>query len=892
MSIQTYELEDGRHLGCCVLEVTAFPEIDAVGSNRKENLERNRKLFQQIIKEIHVLIADGGIAIELLWFTQPVKSQAVKSVVRAFLVLRRIGHHQHTVSNELEHLQDNLHSSLTAAKFGIEKLDPHRQEFQDALAKVNSSCVYSIVKTDRCIANANSMYPYYSVDVLPQSSADNFESLLSAMSQYQDCAVSFQLFPTRVTQREAAVLNEMTAELNRIFSGIHVDYQLYRDPAAKAPFEVLNYYNNHRNAPLFQFNVLVFGSRPACASLTAKVIGLLQSGESAFVSPELASHDLSGSGLDLSQMFMAYPFNLNSQMIYSYQQRDFVRKLPMVAALSRLPHILTDEEATAFFRLPLREKSMIALKGNLAQRASEQFEPSVIAENNIWVGSVDVGRGDFALEIGCPGKAFTKHALIVGTPGTGKTTFSINLLMQFHKKDIPFLAIEPTKKEYRALIDAVDDLQVFTPGNNDVSPFIINPFIPPRGVKLEQYIPSLVSAFQAAFSMQQPLDMLFLKAVRESYAEFGWKDYSTVSDEGAARFGLHEFIRVFKKLVDESNYEARIKGNLQSAGVLRLMNLIEQNSNIYDTIHTIPIEDLLSKPTVLELNSIENAEQKSLLMALLLINVCTFTKHNHITEGGLRNIILIDEAHVLFGSDAVGVGEADPVNITTKALQDMVAEIRAYGTGIIIADQSPSKVGRGILANTDIKVAFRLVEESERKLFAGSFDSDLDIMKLVSRLKVGEAFFYFNQLQEPQLVKTPDVRDQLDIRLGVPDDEIARRASYWESHSELLIPFNECRYSEACSGGCQFRVRADAEHYAVRYLREYGNKINDATSLYTYITLVDKWLETRQRLDPASMDKRLTNCTKIRLARKAILQKNLTISEANIEKMLVKALSL
>lgn len=61
------------------------------------------------------------------------------------------------------------------------------------------------------------------------------------------------------------------------------------------------------------------------------------------------------------------------------------------------------------------------------------------------------------------------------------------------------------------------------------------------------------------------------------------------------------------------DYKGEVKSNMESAGVVRLVSLIEQNSNIYDTVHTIPLEDLLSKPTVIELNAINNKEQKSLI---------------------------------------------------------------------------------------------------------------------------------------------------------------------------------------------------------------------------------------------------------------------------------------
>ncbi|MDQ9814217.1 hypothetical protein RFZ01_07230, partial [Acinetobacter pittii] len=74
-----------------------------------------------------------------------------------------------------------------------------------------------------------------------------------------------------------------------------------------------------------------------------------------------------------------------------------------------------------------------------------------------------------------------------------------------------------------------------------------------------------------------------------------------------------------------------------TGGVFRLRELINQNPNIYDTVESVPLEDILCKPTVLELNAIDNEEQKSILMALLLIQICVYTKQNHIGDGKLKN---------------------------------------------------------------------------------------------------------------------------------------------------------------------------------------------------------------------------------------------------------------
>ena len=885
MNTQLRKLADGRTVGCAVFEIASFPNFEGTTRETDVLLEHTYQHFCHTVQEFFKFGQTADAVAELLWITEKAERQTFRSRIRLFCVVRKIGAADDIVEATLKQVITHLQMSFSTRQYRIDSTGDCFDNYVKLLGNVDATCLYSVIKAEKCAGNAMSMYPYYYADVIPANNTDNFASMTAALSQQENCCVSFQLFPTRLTQQEQSFLNEVTGELGKIASGIISQQGVYTDVAAKEPYTVLSNYLSKMNDPLFTYNILIFGNRQDCTGLAAKIASLLQSGQKRIMNPTFTQVDLSAEKVRLTEHYLNYPWNINNKLIYTYRNKQLFAKVPMAKVLYRLPYLITAEEAAAFFRLPIREKSMTALASNLTSLNTEMFDESVLLEDNVKFGKL-LSFDSSDVLIGCPEKDFAKHAMIVGTPGTGKTTFSLNLLLQFHKKGIPFLAIEPTKHEYRAMLDAIPELQIFTPGNNDVSPFIINPFIPPKGIKLEQYVPSLVSAFQAAFSMQEPLDMLFLRAVRVCYAEFGWKNYSTASDADVAKFGLFEFIRVFKKLVDETNYEPKIKGNLQSAGVLRLMNLIEQNSNIYDTIHTVPIEDLLMCPTVLELNAIENAEQKSLLMALMLINICAYTKHNHKSEGRLQNIILIDEAHVLFGSKAVGENEANPINTTTKALQDMVAEIRSYGTGIIIADQAPSKIGREILACTDIKVAFRLVEESERKLFAGSVDLSASALQQLARLNVGEAFFFFGRLKEPQLLTTPDVRKDEGILLDISEEEIATKMNYWNIRQNALVPFSECRFSTSCGGSCDFKIRADAEHYAIRFLREYGMKITEAKLLRQYIALVDEWLTARQGYSAETLDKRLSNCLKIRLLRKALLERDLQISTALADKIL------
>jgi hypothetical protein len=903
MSIQIKELSDNRTIGFGVFEIASFPIIEGSTKDLETELEQSYNLFLHSVKEFYKLGVDSNTVAELFWVGDKAEKQTFKSRIRIFCVARRIG-----VGNlklEIEQLLNHFSIVFSSKQFKVEMNDSVHEEFIRLVGSLSLTLpspkeremavgspmerersMFTVIKSEKCAGNSSSMYPYYYCDVVPTNNVDNFASIVTALSQYENCAISFQIFPTQLTQQEKYYLNEVTAELGRLTTGVFMQRGLYKDMAAEEPYAVLSEYQKNVNSPLYLYNILIFGERSDCVNLAGKVVSLLQSGKKKIMNPEFTCFDLTGEQVDLATQYLFYPWNVNNKLIYTYRNSQLFEKVPMAKMLYRFPYIMNSEEVTSFFRLPYREKTMVALKSNQTSASVEQFDASVVSESNIAFGRL-ISHDASDITIGCPENAFTKHALVVGTPGSGKTTFSINLLLQFIQRGIPFLAIEPTKAEYRAMIDAIPDVQIFTPGNNAVSPFIINPFIPPKGITIEQYIPSLAGAFKAAFHMPSPLDIIFLRAIRVCYSDNGWKDYSKFGDNDVMVFGLYDFILTFKKIIAESDYSGEVKGNLQSAGVFRLMNLIEQNSNIFDTIHTVPIEDMLKKPTILELNSIDNTEQKALIMALLLINIGVYTKNNQLGDGKIKNIILIDEAHVLLGGGgAVSPDGVDSQGATIKSLQDMIAEIRSYGTGIIIADQSPTKVSREVVANTDIKISFRLVQSAEKELIADSTNMDKNASQMISRLKPGEAYVYYSRLENPQLVMTEDIREKEGIRLNVPNAEIAERMTYWQSRKNSLKPFAECVFCKPCIHECDFTMRSKADYYANRILSSNQEKIKDTKSLKVYMLGVEKFMGNIIAEMSDKEKERMIKCTMIRFVRKVQMGTNVRIDRAEIKQIL------
>ena len=131
--------------------------------------------------------------------------------------------------------------------------------------------------------------------------------------------------------------------------------------------------------------------------------------------------------------------------------------------------------------------------------------------------------------------------------------------------------------------------------------------------------------------------------------------------------------------------------------------------------------------------------------------------------------MLLEEAHVLLdASSNVGQGDTNPSAIAQNLVKRMLAEIRSYGVGIIIADQSPRKVSTDVVALTDMKMVFRLVEATDKQIIADSMNMGDGQEQRLSRLKPGEAFLFFNKLDSPEEVVTPDYRleNNIDITLS------------------------------------------------------------------------------------------------------------------------------
>ncbi len=357
-----------------------------------------------------------------------------------------------------------------------------------------------------------------------------------------------------------------------------------------------------------------------------------------------------------------------------------------------------------------------------------------------------------------------KHLFVAGVTGSGKTTTILNILQQlWEKHQVPFLVLEPAKSEYRILTDGggklAKDLRIYSPGNERLSPFRFNPLEVPSGVTVEEHISALETCFAGAIPMSGgPLPSLISEAIVRCYEEAG---FSLGDEESKDRPWptMKTLVSAAKKIMENRGYVGEVKANLQTAIDVRLNSLCQRSvGRMFSFSHSFPsLDELMRWPTILEMDAL-NLDQQNLLMLFLLNSV----RERLARQGpgkGLKHVIVLEEAHNLIGVQSaqgrVSEDFADPRGHAARFLVRMLAEIRAFGEGIMVVDQSPAAIAPEVLKNTAVKIVHRTVSEDDRDALAAAMLMDKYAHEELARLEVGEAFAYNEQLYRPVRVRSP-----------------------------------------------------------------------------------------------------------------------------------------
>jgi hypothetical protein len=110
----------------------------------------------------------------------------------------------------------------------------------------------------------------------------------------------------------------------------------------------------------------------------------------------------------------------------------------------------------------------------------------------------------------------------------------------------------------------------------------------------------------------------------------------------------------------------------------------------------------------------------------------------------------------------------------------MLAEVRAYGEGLIIAEQIPSKLTPDVIKNTAVKIVHRLPAKDDRDSVGATMNVTDEQSRYVVTLVPGEGAVFTDGMDRPLLVRVPngaDVEDNQPGRLAKVDRLIRRRSN-------------------------------------------------------------------------------------------------------------------
>lgn len=388
--------------------------------------------------------------------------------------------------------------------------------------------------------------------------------------------------------------------------------------------------------------------------------------------------------------------------------------------------------------------------------------------------------------------SLSMHTFITGSTGSGKSNTVYELVRQLEATGKNYMIIEPAKGEYKNVFGIIPNVKVF--GTNPYySPILrINPFRFPRGIHILEHIDRLVEIFNVCWPMYAAMPAVLKDALLQAYQVCGW---DLVSSENMYSDDLFPtFQDLLAELVDvikSSAYSEEVKSNYTGSLVTRVKSLTNGLNGQIFSAKEINNRELFDKKVIVDLSRIGSMETKSLIMGILIMRL---SEHRMSSKedmnSPLKHLTILEEAHNILRRTSTEQG-TEGANVTGKSVEmisNAIAEMRTYGEGFIIVDQSPSAVDISAIRNTNTKIIMRLPDEQDRRMAGKSAGLKEEQLDEIAKLPKGVAVVYQNDWLEPVLCKVQKFRGTEGVYEYTPEKQEANVTSQFKTQMlELLL---------------------------------------------------------------------------------------------------------
>lgn len=368
----------------------------------------------------------------------------------------------------------------------------------------------------------------------------------------------------------------------------------------------------------------------------------------------------------------------------------------------------------------------------------------------------DLGKAYTENRVKLDVKSLTQHVFVTGSTGCGKSETIYKLINETKQVGTKFLVIEPAKGEYK---NVFGDVNVF--GTNPlIMPLLrINPFSFPAGVHVLEHIDRLTEIFNVCWPMYSAMPAVLKKAMLDAYESCGWDLRLSVNRLSRGEDVYPSFLDLFlslEKVITESAYSEEVKSNYSGALLTRVESLTNGLNGEIFSVNELSNMVLFDENSIIDLSRVGSQETKSLIMGILIMRLSEYRMTGANTpNSALKHLTVLEEAHNILKRVSTEQSQ-EGSNMAGKSVEmitNAIAEMRTYGEGFVIVDQSPTSVDKAAIKNTNTKIVMRLPDEDDRKVSgkaAGMNDKQIDE---IAKLPTGVAVVYQNDWVSPVLCK-------------------------------------------------------------------------------------------------------------------------------------------
>jgi len=397
-------------------------------------------------------------------------------------------------------------------------------------------------------------------------------------------------------------------------------------------------------------------------------------------------------------------------------------------------------------------------------------------------------------------ESFRSHCFVTGSTGSGKSNTVYCLIERFISNDIKFLVVEPAKGEYKHAFGGLKGINVFWTNPEKYPMLHINPFSFPENIHVLEHLDRLIEIFNACWPLRAAMPAILKNAVERIYIKSGWDLVRSIHfDNGKPKYPTFmDLLTELPILINESSYSSESKGDYIGALVTRVASLTNGiMGQVFCSSAEIEDEVFFDQNTIIDLSRVGAAETKSLIMGIMVMKL---NEHRMATTDAenvpLKHVTILEEAHNLL-RNTHGVSGGEGGNLASKSVEmisNSIAEMRTYGEGFVIVDQSPTAVDISAIKNTNTKIVMRLPEKTDQEMVGNSFSLDPDQIREISRLGTGMAVIGQNGWLRPVLTQIDAASNDYYYRDNTVINEAERRILIGKICAKVIEQAYEAEY--------------------------------------------------------------------------------------------------